>query len=117
MNNIKKERYESLIMGLITKAISTEIYNPLIKLATVHYVKLSNDLSDAKVYISSYEKNKIDKILSKLNEASGFFRTILAKNLDLRKVPTIIFFKDNSIDRIDEINAILESIKENKNGR
>ena len=117
MTNIKKERYESLIKDLISNAISNDIYNPLIKLATVHYVKLSADISVAKIYISCYDKTKIDKILKKMNEAVGFFRTILAKNLDLRKVPTIIFLNDDSIDRIDEINAILESIKGNKNGK
>lgn len=111
MTNIKKERYESLIKDLISNAISTEIYNPLIKMASVHYVKLSNDISLAKVYISCYDKTKIGKILEKMNGAAGFFRTILAKNLDLRKVPNLIFLNDDSIDRVDEINTILESIK------
>lgn len=115
MTNIKRERYESLIKTLISNAIATEVYNPIIKMATIHYVKLTADISIAKVYISCYDKTKIDKILKKINEASSFFRTILAKNLDLRKVPSLVFLNDDSIDRIDEINDILESIKGKKN--
>lgn len=117
MTNIKKQRYESLIQDLISHAIYYEVYNPLIKLATIHYVKLSNDISMAKIYISCHDKSKIDKILKKMNEAAGFFRTILAKNLDLRKVPNLLFLNDDSIDRIDEIDSILRSLKEDKNGK
>lgn len=117
MTNVKKERYESLIHDLISHAIHHEVYNPLIKMATIHYVKLSNDISIAKIYISCYDKTKIDKILKKMNEAAGFFRTILAKNLDLRKVPNLLFLNDDSIDRVDQIESILRSLKEDKNGK
>lgn len=108
MNNIKIERYESLIAELISKTITTEIYDPLIKLATVHYVVLSKDKSIAKIYISCYDKSMINKVLKKINSASGFFRTILSKNLNLRKAPIVVFLNDESIDKIDEINSLLE---------
>ncbi len=111
MTSIKRERYESLIKTLVSNAIYSEVYNPLIRMATVHYVKLSNDISVAKIYISCHDKTKIGKILKKINEATGFFRTILAKNLDLRRVPRLVFLNDDALDRVDHINEILESIK------
>lgn len=111
MSNVQIERYESIIKDLISHAIATQIYDDLIKQATVHYVTLSKDKSIAKVYISCYDKTIINKILKKINGASGFFRTILAKNLNLRKVPAIIFLNDESIDKIDEINSLLQQIK------
>lgn len=113
-SNIRIERYESIIFDLISSAITNEIYDSTIKLATVHYVKLSKDKSIAKIYISCYDKTMMTKILKKINAASGFFRTVLAKNLNLRKVPAIVFLNDDSIDKIDEINSLLDQIKGNK---
>ncbi|MCF0217737.1 MAG: 30S ribosome-binding factor RbfA [Malacoplasma sp.] len=110
-NDIKLKRYESLIADLISNAITKEIYDPLIQLATVHYVTLTKDKSIAKVYISCYDKTMINKILKKINGAAGFFRTILAKNLDLRKAPAVVFFNDETIDRFDEIDALLDQIR------
>lgn len=110
--NIKKERYESLIKDIITDAISKEIYEPLIKLATVHYVNLTADKSIAKVYISHYDKNKIKSILDKMNAASGFFRKKLADSLNLRRAPSVVFLNDDTIDKFDEIEAIIKQFKE-----
>lgn len=110
--NIKKERYESLIKEIITDAISKEVYEPLIKLATIHYVNLTADKSIAKIYVSHYDKSKINSILAKMNAASGFFRKKLAESLNLRRAPSVVFLNDDTIDKFDEIEAIIKQFKE-----
>ncbi|WP_412032478.1 30S ribosome-binding factor RbfA [Malacoplasma muris] len=115
-SKIKISRYESTIKKILTNTIHIEIYDPLIKLATIVDVRLTNDKSIAKIYISCYDKNIIDKILSKINGASGYFRTILAKELNWRKAPQVIFVKDNTQEKFDEVQNIINSWKEKSNG-
>ena len=111
-SNIKKERYESLIKEIITDAITKEVYEPLIKWATLHYVNLSADKSIAKIYISHYDKNRIPVILNKMNSAASFFRKKLAESLNLRRAPSVIFLNDDTIDKFDEIETIIKQLKE-----
>lgn len=111
-SNIKKERYESLIKEIITDAITKEVYEPLIKLASIHYVNLSADKSIAKIYVSHYDKSKIPAILEKMNSASGFFRKKLADSLNLRRAPSVVFLNDDTIDKFDEIEEIIKQFKE-----
>ena len=49
-------------------------------------------------------------ILAKaLNQARGFFRTILAKQLRLRVAPEVRFFADESEHEAEKIEALLSS--------
>lgn len=119
MNNsskIKNSRYESTIKKILTNAILIDVYDPLIKLATIIDVKLTNDKSIAKIYISCYDKNIVDKVLSKMNGACGYFRTILAKELNWRKAPQVLFVRDNTQEKFDEVVEIINSLKEKSNG-
>lgn len=112
---IKNKRYETTIKKIITETITKDVYDNLIKMATILDVNLTNDKSIAKIYISCYDKNLLDKVLKKINSANGFFRTILAKELKWRKAPKIIFLKDTSSDRYDEVESIINSWKEKSN--
>ena len=50
-NQIKISRYESTIQSVINDTIINEVNNKIVKYATVTAVKLSNDLSTAKIYL------------------------------------------------------------------
>lgn len=111
MSSIKIQRLESLIFDLLSNAIVKKIYDPLIKQVNIQYVKLSNDKSVAKIYISCYDKKLIDPVLKKINQTVGFFRNVLAQNLTIRKAPHLIFLKDETFDRVNLIESVLEKIK------
>lgn len=107
----KKKRYEKVIIDLFSNAILKEIYDPFIKLTTISYVELSNDKTHLKVFVSTYRKESVDKLVKALNHISGFFRSILANNLDFRIAPKVVFLKDSTIDKAETINQILEDLK------
>ena len=48
-------------------------------------------------------------LLLALNQARGFFRTILAKQLRLRVAPEVRFFADESEHEAEKIEALLSS--------
>lgn len=109
---IKKERLESQIKEIINETIVRDVYDDLIKMATIVDVRLTNDKSIAKIYISCYQKNLTDKVLQKLIGATGFFKKALSINLTLRKIPNLIFIKDTSMENYETIENILKEIKE-----
>lgn len=111
-NKIKIQRYESTIKKIITNAISNEIYDELIKKATILDVKLTNDKSIVKIYIDCYDKILLKRIENKMNGAASFFRTVLARELNWRKAPRVTFVIDNSNERYEKVEEIIKSWKE-----
>lgn len=89
-------------------------------LVTVSMVKVSRDLSCAKVFISYInlsdflkkhtDINNISIILDVLQKSSGYIRSMLCKIVQLRKIPELIFYNDNSLIEGMKISALLQKI-------
>lgn len=73
----------------------------------------TNDLSFVKVYVSVYgsDENKKNSMIA-LKSASAFLRGELAKRVNLRIVPELIFVLDESIEYSIKLDTILKDIKE-----
>ncbi len=106
-NRIRVQRYESRMKECLNDFIYFEAYDEKIKNATITYTRLSGDMSILKVYVDCLDRERIDSLVKYLNERKGIFRTTIAHNFDLRRVPEIIFKKDETIDRHNEIEDIL----------
>ena len=79
--------------------------DPRIHDVVITDVIVSRDLSSAKVFFSVAESSQ-KMVASLLNKASGFFRSRLSKELDLRHTPTLSFVYDtapNTGARMDEL--------------
>ena len=79
-------------------------------LFTVTKVRITEDLSIAKVYLSIFPVNDTEKLLKKIKEKTTFFRNILAKKIryQIRVIPELHYFIDDSADYADEINRLLK---------
>ncbi|VFP79246.1 30S ribosome-binding factor RbfA [Buchnera aphidicola] len=93
-------RLERSLHKEIATIIQFRLKDPRINLLiTISEVKLSLDLSYAKVFITFLQyKNKkyIELILNILKGAEGFIRSCLNKNIYLRIVPRLCFIHDVS---------------------
>jgi ribosome-binding factor A len=74
-------------------------------------VRISPDLSVARVYISVFPTNKEQEILDLMNEKSVSIRHDLAQRTrhQLRTVPTLTFFLDDSLDYLENIDQLLKA--------
>lgn len=79
-------------------------------LFTVTTVRITEDLSIAKVYLSIFPVKDTENLLKKIKEKTTFFRNILAKKIrhQIRVIPELHFFIDDSADYADEINRLLK---------
>ena len=81
------------------------------KMVSITRVRVSPDLSFAKVYISIFPATGQEIILNSLKEHSSKFRFDLGQKVrtQLRIVPDIAFHIDDSLDYIDKIDKLLKS--------
>jgi ribosome-binding factor A len=81
------------------------------KMVTITKVRMSPDLSFAKIFISIFPSEKHDEVLKVLQEHVKKIRFELGRKVgkQLRIVPEIAFNIDDSLDYIDKIDKLLKS--------
>jgi ribosome-binding factor A len=81
------------------------------KLISITKVRVSPDLSFAKVYISIFPTANQEDILTSIQDHSTKIRYDLGQKIrsQLRIVPDIAFHIDDSLDYIDKIDKLLKS--------
>ncbi|MDE5727502.1 MAG: 30S ribosome-binding factor RbfA [Duncaniella sp.] len=79
-------------------------------LVSVSAVRISPDLSIARVYLSIFPTEKSGEILSGINASAKTIRYELAQRVrfQLRKCPELSFYIDDSLDYIENIDKLLE---------
>ena len=110
--NLKGERVASDLIKELSNIFLTEVKDEDLKNVTLTYASVTNDLSFAKVYFTTLDDYKKDKVLKDIYNASGYFRSMLAKRLDIRHIPEIRFIYDDSIEYGKKIEEVIKEINE-----
>ena len=109
-NPNKKYRVASSISRNISDIILFELKNSVFKLVSVNQVNVTSDYSFAKVYVSHLDARKVDEAVSELNAKKGLIRSLLAKKMDIYKVPELLFIKDENYDNGERIEALIKQV-------
>ncbi len=88
-------------------------------LVSVSAVRVSPDLSIAKAYLSIFPPEKSKEILENIEKQSKTVRYELAQAVKqvLRKCPDLHFYRDDSLDYIENIDRLLGPHKEHEEER
>lgn len=105
-----KEQNESLILKVLNHTLKL-VDDPVLKHVSFTYVRLSGDKSYLKVYVDTFNRDRLPKILRALDNASGLFKNELAHQTHFYKVPKISFVADETIDKSLKIENLLSKIK------
>lgn len=105
-------RVNQLIKKELSQILLREVDFPERVLVTVTRVECSAGLSQAKVYISSLPKDKIQDILQILNKLIFFLQQKLNKRLKMRPIPKIIFAEEEKTKEAGRVEELLENIHE-----
>jgi ribosome-binding factor A len=111
--SVKIDRLNNMFVEEISKIIHQEIKDKDVGFVTINAAKVTNDLSYAKIYITSLDNDR-QKVLNALNKASGFIRSLLCDRIKIRKMPEIHFVYDESIEYGKKIEDIIERIHNEK---
>lgn len=113
MNSTRQQKVSRLIqkdLSNIFQVESRSIYaNAMI---TVTRVRVSSDLGTAKTYLSIFSTGSIDKkdILDKIKQNTKDIRKNLGNRIgrQVRVIPDLEFFIDDSLDYIENIEKLLK---------
>lgn len=78
-------------------------------LISVSAVRVTPDLSSARVYLSVFPSEKSADIIDSINKSAKTVRYDLAQRVrfQLRKTPELAFYVDDSLDYIENIDHLL----------
>ncbi len=113
MASVRYDRINEEIKKALSEIIR-EMKDPRISpMTTVLYVEATNDLKLAKVRVSVYDKSDDvrKETVAQLNRAEGFIARELGKRIDIRRIPTLKFNLDDSIEYAVHISEIINKLQ------
>lgn len=110
-NSNRMNKIDEELRKEISTIISLELKNPhLTGLISVTKVKTTPDLRFAKVYVTMINEKSKKENLAILKQSSGYIRSGIAKKINLRTTPELIFEFDESLEYGAKIDEILKDI-------
>ena len=107
IGNVLQKDLVDILQGEIRK---NGISNLII---SVSKVSVTTDLSIAKVYLSIFPQEKAKELLEAIKSNTPLIKHDLAQRvkLQLRKVPNLVFYIDDSLDYIEKIDNALSGVE------
>jgi ribosome-binding factor A len=107
----RADRVAGLIQKILSDIIRKEIHDPRLRMTTISGVKMSRDLKFANIYfITAGGKQNSRAAAEGFASAGGYIKRNLAGQLNLRYMPELRFFYDESFDYGSRIDKLLKSI-------
>ncbi len=111
--SIRTERVEDLVLREISGIISNKVRDPRVGFVTVMSVTITPDLRIAKVYVSTIGGEHEQKsCVAGLRTAASYIRRELARTLQLKTVPELNFYYDESPERGEQVIELLKGLEE-----
>jgi len=107
----RTERIADMIQQSVAQVLLQEMADKRFQLVTITGVVVSRDYSYAKIYVSimTEEKEKIKEIIEALNRAAKKMRYHLARDIQLRIVPTLKFIYDESTAHGFKLSRLIDA--------
>ncbi|MBP5662456.1 MAG: 30S ribosome-binding factor RbfA [Clostridia bacterium] len=112
----RADRLSQEIQRALADILKSELHDPRVgEMASIVRVDLTGDLQIAKVYVSVYGDDETQtQTFAGLEAAKGFIKRQLSDRVKVRKMPELVFVKDDSIAYSVHISELLNQIKEEK---
>ena len=111
-NETRLNRVNEELRKELSNILAYELKNPNITgMLSVTKVKITPDFKYAKVYVSILNSRNLEETMLGLKESSGFIRSRIAKDINLRITPELVFKIDDSIEYGARIDSILNDLK------
>ncbi len=107
----RSERVGDQIRMEIADILMTKVKDPRIGFITVTAVDVSDDLRNAKVFVSVLGSD-IGRTFEGLKAARSFIRSELGRRLNLRFVPELNFREDHTEEEAAKLSRLMDEIKE-----
>lgn len=108
----RSQRIAAEIQRLLNELLLSEVKDPRLTDARITEVEVSGDLSLATVFFNTLALDDDPAPIKEgFERARGFFRTRVAKALQLRRVPELRFRHDTSAKRAIELSRLIDDAR------
>lgn len=117
MPSVRQKQVEELIkrnFGMVLQSEGTYVFG-VKPLVTVTKVKISPDFTQAKIYLSIYNTENKQEVILEMDDNKPRLRQSLSIRLrkQMRRVPEIDFYLDDTLDEMYRLNALFDRLHEN----
>ncbi len=112
---VRQLRVAELIKEVVAEIISQRQIDAAVltdNFITVSKVKISPDLQNATIFITSFQTGEIKELVAQLNGLAPKFRWIINQNIRLKYSPQILFRYDDTLENASKINNLIGSLKD-----
>lgn len=107
----RMHRVDEELREAISKIIDQELQDPkLTGMISVSSVKTTPDFRYARVFVTMIGCKSQKENLAILKKSSGYIRSLIAKRVNLRMTPELVFEFDESIEYGAKIDKILKDM-------
>ena len=111
-NDARLNRINEELRKELSKLVTFELKNPKVTgMVSVTKVKITPDFKFAQVYVSLLNSKNVKKTMEGLKESSGFLKSQIARTVNLRITPELVFELDDSLEQGARIESILKELK------
>jgi ribosome-binding factor A len=109
-------RVDEAIRQVLGDAVAGDLKDPRVGFVTVTDVRTSPDLRQARVYVSvlganggASDETEREATLDGLRSGHGFLQARIARELHLKRTPTLEFLYDDTTDRALRVEELIAS--------
>ena len=107
----RTDRLADLIRDEVARLLLREVKDPRIGFVTITGARVTPDLRQARLFVSILgDEAAREAALEGLRHSAHFIQRALFRNLRLRHSPVILFEIDDSLERGDRIERVLQSL-------
>lgn len=110
--SVKIDRISSDVQRELSSIMMLEAKDETLKHVTITGCEVTSDLGLARVYYTYMGEESLDDVQKNLEVAAPYLRTVLASRIELRHTPELRFIYDDSIEYGQNIERILNELKE-----
>tara|TARA_B100001113_G_scaffold348420_1_gene342229 strand:+ start:1483 stop:1860 length:378 start_codon:yes stop_codon:yes gene_type:complete len=113
MPSTRLPKIEDFLKKEISNIISSQVKDPRYKYLNIVDVKCSSDIGIAKVFFTIINGERTDSPDNRsLEKFASMIRSKLSKFMKIRRVPKLVFKYDESLERYNNIDALLNSLSD-----
>lgn len=114
--SIRTERLASVIQKDMGEILQRN-YQPSGTFITVTRVRMTDDLSIAKVYLSIFSPGRdVKPIYERIDDAQDEIRYELASKIknQVRRIPELLFYEDDTAEYVNKMEQLFDKAKESR---
>lgn len=115
--SLRTERVASLIKEEVGTYFTREFRDPSYGFITVTEVHVTPDLRIAKIYVSIMGNGEVkSRTMKMLEDHKGEIRSFIGSNMRLKFTPSVQFYIDETLDRVERIDQLIKRIHKDHEG-